>query len=122
MGANMILSAVSISKKKKPDFEKGEELIAKLEMTPADKWPAEFTDRFNDDLKIGPMAAALRKSLEALVQAWAGHHREAAWMNVCGRKLIVTGGLSWGDPPTDLMSDIENLLSSGVAQACGFSG
>lgn len=122
MGADMILSAVSISKKKKPDFKKGEALIKKLAMTPVEKWPKEFMERYSDETDIGPMVTTLRESLSELERAWSGHHREAAWMHVCGRKLIVTGGLSWGDSPTELMNDIDNLLNSGVAQACGFSG
>lgn len=121
MGADMILSALSISKKKKPDFKKGEAFINKLEMTPVDKWPTEFTERFGGEIAIGPMASSLKDSLKMLEQAWSHNHREAAFMEMCGRTIIVTGGLSWGDAPTDLMSDIDNLLYAGVAQACGFS-
>lgn len=118
----MILSVLSIGKKKKPDFKKGEEFIRQLEMTSAEEWPTSFTERFSDEIAIGPMVETLLDNLETLEQAWSGHHREAAFMEVCGRRLIVTGGLSWGDSPTDLMDVIDNLLESGVAKACGLSG
>jgi hypothetical protein len=122
MGADMILSVLWIGKKKNPDFKKGEALIQKLAMTPAEEWPKEFIDRFNDDIMIGPMVDELSQSLNEVKRSWSGNHREAAFMEMCGRRILVTGGLSWGDAPTDLMGDIDNLLSSGVAKACGFSG
>jgi hypothetical protein len=122
MGAEMILSVLWVSKKKKPDFKKGEALIQKLAMTPAEEWPEEFTERFNGDIMIGPMVDQLGRSLKEVEQAWSGRHREATFMEMCGRRILVTGGLSWGDSPTELMRDIDNLLSSGVAKACGFSG
>lgn len=121
MGADMLVAYVTIGAKKKPNFEKGFTLIAKLRATHSKDWPKEYVDATGDDeIDRITQAGILEGDLKDLMDAYSGCHRHAASITVAGREVILTGGLSWGDVPTDLYSALDRLLLSGAAKACGF--
>lgn len=117
MGADMLISIVMIDDGKKPDFRKGRKYIDELARKPSDKWPLEIRDRYADGSEL---VVDLRGSLGNLILAWKGDHRQAADMKVGGKEILITGGLSWGDSPTELFGDIEKLRDAHVTVVCGF--
>jgi hypothetical protein len=139
MGADMLLWTMPLRMGEEPDWTAGAIIVAKLEATPLKDWPEDYRDRYVQGLeeaeaKAEDKAAAasaeakqrakevadLRKALDEVQQAWAGNHREGTSIQVAGYDILVTGGLSWGDPPTELATAIDRLGMSGVEAACGF--
>ena len=122
----MLIAFVRIDKDKEPDFKKGYEYIDELMKKPVLEWPQEFRfnevdERYKSDVEaVEQTRQKLTEVLEMLSDAWGGHHREAADL-VCENKVIlITGGLSWGEMPTDLYRNIHRLVAAGVTPACGF--
>lgn len=57
----------------------------------------------------------LRNSImRALEEVFVAHNRETVEFELGGRTYVFSGGLSWGDPPTDAYEQIELLDQSGV--------
>lgn len=124
MGADMMVAAIWMNQRKKPDFENGKKHIEKLKELPVLKWPArivtELGNCFGTPLEPAPLIETLLGNLESLELAWEGNHREATFIDVAKKRILVTGGLSWGDAPTDLFREIDHLVAAGVTKACGF--
>jgi hypothetical protein len=100
MGADFIFWAVSLPKNQKPNWKAGERYIDKYEDVDA--------------------RSSLRSRLKNFQLAWSNQHRESGFMTICHLEVLVSGGMSWGDTPTDLGNDINDLSDSGVLEACGF--
>ena len=124
MGADLILTWLQIDKDKQPDFKAGMDRISELATKNLSEWPKEYVDQrlldapdgFDKDKEI----EALKLSLRAIEGAWREVYRDMAVIDVCHKKLLITGGMSWGDSPTESYDDIDRMLTSGVSKACGF--
>ena len=119
MGADMLISLLYLPTGSEPDWPAGEKQIEKLAGMPKKKWPTELTERC-DGKKANELVTLLRADLKNVEAAWGGNHREGTSFTIGGHEILVTGGLSWGDMPTELSDSIDRLWSSGVAEACGF--
>lgn len=139
MGADMLLWTLPLRNGAEPDWKAGESVVDKLEATPLKEWPEDYRDRYvqleeaeaetvedkaadakKETEQRATEVKALRQALEDVKQAWDGHHREGASIQVAGYDILVTGGLSWGDPPTELATAMDRVGLSGVESACGF--
>lgn len=124
MGADLILEWLQIDKGKQPDFEAGKKYVEELIKKPIAEWPGDYLERhLGDDLKnydVAEEAAKLTKTLGDIEGAWKTGYRDTAIIEVCHKTLLITGGMSWGDSPTNTFDDIDRALTSGISKACGF--
>ena len=107
MGADMLLTYLAHRADRRPNFDAGRDLVDRL--TPADldghDWSEFLT--WHDDLvgfdgrpRIDDLQRIYREAIDALEQALSSS-REVSARLICGWWLYFTGGMSWGDSPTD---------------------
>ncbi len=74
-------------------------------------------DWFDDveQLRVGLLA-----DIEAMERALTCGSRELDWFQLGPYRLYLTGGLSWGDSPTELFDVICRLDAYGLAGLAGF--
>ncbi len=120
MSAELMAAALVIDNQRQPDFKAGHKAIERLKATDLE-FPNEYTD---DDPETPEGLARIRAVLaEALSQLeWLlTDDREVDSIEVRGATVHITGGVSYGDPPTDLFALITRLqLARGVLHAVGF--
>lgn len=86
-----------------------------------------YDDEETDTSDMGParLAEVTRQRLRAAVDAVTdeGSWRELSLMSFDEKEWILTGGMSWGDPPTEMFASVAILGDSGVCEAAvGLSG
>jgi hypothetical protein len=120
MGADMLIASLAIEQGLDPDFAAAHRVV---EVITGDR--VEEADEFDDlpdlDSPEGLLAlrADLHDRLDQLEQALCG--REFTWTTVRGANVFVTGGLSWGDSPTEAFELVNRLRAvRGVLAATGF--
>ncbi len=120
MGADLIIAALVIDNQGEPDFKAGHRTIERLGANDID-----VLDEFADDDPKTPeglerIRAALGEDLDEL--RWSlDESREVDWIDVRGATVYLTGGISYGDSPTDLFKTISRLRAAkGVLRAVGF--
>lgn len=111
MGADFIFWWLSLPKGQKPNWKAGEKLIESLDL---DDPALEFG---TTDISLDILLAKLK----TVRQAWEGKDREGGFMNVAHLQILITGGVSGGDSPTDLGNDINDLEQGGILDVCGFN-
>lgn len=64
----------------------------------------------------------LKNALTTVQNAWADNSREGVKLRFSKRRftLLLTGGMSWGDSPTELFDAMQKLYESGLAEDIGF--
>jgi hypothetical protein len=119
MSAHLAITALMIDENRKADFQAARRAVAALEGF--DVTDLEFFDHDPDEAEgLKQIRAVLRSDLRALRDAIAGY-REIAEMNVRGARLCLTGGLSYGDGPTEIWDATARLRAvRGVLTAAGF--
>ena len=122
MGADLCLEYVTIKKSKKPDWKKGLAKIKALEKV----WVEEAGDGELDESVFGyPIAVEdavdeLKSDLANLKEAVKNRLRDVTCISVGNYLVYATGGMTWGDDPSDSYSSFTRLNATGVAKACGF--
>ncbi len=119
MSADFLLAALVIDSDRRPDFVAGRVAIAKLGSDDVEQ-PEEFLDH-DPEMSEGMAAirAALGGDLTNLERAFGG--REVDLIEVRGATVYITGGMSYGDAPTELFETICRLRAvRGVLSAAGF--
>jgi hypothetical protein len=122
MGADMLIASLVISNGTLPDFAAAHRRIEALTLADIDE-PDEFLDLPDPGTPEGVLTLRedLHRRLAELEQALVG--REFTWTDVRGAKVYVTGGLSWGDSPTEAFALVDRLRAArGVLAAAGFEG
>jgi len=51
------------------------------------------------------------KIVEDLELAWNNELRDASRIKIHGKETLITGGMSWGDSPTNTWANIEIILN-----------
>jgi len=107
MGADMLLAYVVFPGK--PNLEDEEAKLVKFaEEMPEDMIESVYNDIFYDtieDFDKGrkEIAETIRRGFKAL------HSRRSTWITVDDKTVFLSGGLSWGDAPTDEYEEINAL-------------
>ncbi len=136
MGADMIVSTLWLPDGVEPDWEAAEKAAAEF-TCPAEGFPPDSnlhgsliedvllgdfdhheakTDRARKEIVDGLIGGAL-KVVKAGVN---GERRDLTWSQFAGWTVYITGGLSWGDTPTDCCEAITTLQETGILDAAGF--
>ena len=123
MGVDFIGAVMAMPAHEEPDWEAGRRAIEHLASAPMRAWPTDFRDLFADELGDDTHvdAARLRRDFGRVRDHWENGGRESGRFSILGVHLLVTGGMSDGDPPTDLVDSIGRLDAAGVLEACGFN-
>lgn len=121
MGSSFCAVMVSIGSRKKPDWGKGAQRIEELAKKLPHKWPAAYTENivFTRD-SVPKEVESLRADLERFADAWSGESREAGTITCHGKIHFISGGISWGDSPSEMYDVFCRLINAGVTKACGF--
>lgn len=120
MGADLIVVHLEIPKKRKPDWQAASWRIAMLAVRPVSVWPKaarEDVESFN-----GPVCAAkqLAEDLKILRAGYGGGVRMVTEFTVGSTRVLLTGGPTWGDAPTEEFDVFCRLINAGVTKAAGF--
>lgn len=128
MGATLLLTYAVIDESGIPDWRAGRRHIASLQEDALAAWRDEVDDEeFGDEraperLAMDRVRRSLLADLEAFRDGVEGHRRDMDWLAVRGARVWVTGGMSYGDEPSDLSAPLKRLCSAGVLVAVGFDG
>lgn len=131
MGADMIVAAAVLPKRTAPDWTSARGYIAALRATRLrDRMGEEQVAELTDVCDVIPYISAqtmaelrseLRSALREFETAVDGSDRELTWLTLRnGDVVYLTGGMSWGDAPTELYEAMEKLVWTGVLEAAGF--
>ena len=122
MGADFIGAIVWLPNDQKPDWKAGQQAIQKLASMPMSDWPTDFVEFWADENEDTKKAAdVLQRDLECVQEHWDDGGRESGMVCVMGINILLTGGMSYGEAPTDLMDCINRLGSADVLEACGLN-
>lgn len=115
----MLVSYFYCEEELKPNWKNGEDKITQL----LKKWKKQGLP--TDMSYWGePQTAAnsLREQLKEIRAVFTnpGDYQELSVFYLGPYKIFLTGGMSWGDDPSNLFSTINDLSQSGILAACGF--
>lgn len=120
MGADLLITALVIESGRTPDFDASRAAIETVSSSQIEI-PDEFWDHDPDtDAGLGAIRGELRDSLGEL-EAALQQSRELASFELRGVTVYLTGGMSWGDAPTELFETFSRLWAvPAVLVAAGF--
>jgi hypothetical protein len=117
MGADTFIAALAAPRGASLDWDAAERAIRALGEKELERIADELGWEEGDD----DVAEQLRAAVQAVREALAGGSRELDVLEFGTWDLFLTGGLSWGDTPSDLFDVFGALQASGLAYAIGFS-
>lgn len=129
MGADLLLSWLWISKDREPNWKLAQEHLArKILKQPFNTWSEELHDALGyahtgNDLppdEYREVRQRLRKALTEVQRAWAHTTHETSILVMGPIRVLITGGMSWGDEPTAAMSHINLFTAARMDEAAGF--
>ena len=115
MGEDFIAQILSMEKGKNPKWEKAKKYIESNKKTITEKWNQDIGDDKED-----VVAKRLIDDIDRLKDGWKDGNRECIVFEHKGDKLLITGGLSWGDNPTETFGAISDLDEFGILDVLGF--
>ena len=120
MGADLLLAWFEIDAAKEPDWEAGRKRIRNL--TPEDWERAERMGYpVNLPADMDDINCALAH-IDTVKDRWENGGRDATTIEIRGANLLMTGGMSWGDSPTEAWDAFSDLYAlPGVVAAMGFN-
>ena len=107
MGADLIIDSIPYPREGfEPNWDAGYALIKELD---------------EKDMLDGEELESMESYLDEFKEAFIGHNRRDVCVHTIGSyDVFLTGGMSWGDQPTDMCSTISPLDEHGILEACGF--
>lgn len=126
MGADLLLTFAVIDEARSPVWSAAERRIAAVSEKELEAWlgevgEGEYADEHEPDrLAMDRVRRSLQEDLAAFRDGVEGNRRDMDWLAVRGARVWVTGGMSWGDEPSDLSAPLKRLHAAGVLAAAGF--
>lgn len=129
MGADLLVYHVPIRTGKKPNLKKAEARIDRLGKTKPENWPEEYCESqsiedLNEEGRMDQVSQ-LRTDLKLFYNTINPKSkigvRDLTWIKVGPWTIWLTGGMSWGDAPTESWGMLERLDKCGVLKAMGFN-
>ena len=119
MGADLLLAYVAHRHGVQPSVQKAQEFIKKITADDIKtKMNGDFVEDFDADWE-NPTERDVREIQQQLdgwiqeVVATLEDSRQVGMFQICGWDIYLTGGLSWGDDPTDVMGTWNKLWDWG---------
>jgi hypothetical protein len=138
MGACLMVTCAVIDDEETPDWEAAELHIKNMTVDEFDDNPvlldqfdpdlvcyhedAENDDETSEKLNIEPLRDRLRADVREFREGLDGDRADIDYLLVRGAKVWVTGGMSFGDHPSELCAPIHRLHLAGILAAAGFDG
>ena|ERR1035437_3628046 len=117
MGADFLCTGLAIEQDKEPRFD----------ITPTDEqvkqYRVEYGNDYGDEEATDEeIKTKLTEAVEMVAAGWNDQRRDCAhlWFNFFKIKVLVAGGDSWGDSPSDLYDAICQLEAAGMIGEMGF--
>jgi hypothetical protein len=132
MGSDFLVAFLAAGRKKTLDVGAGRSALERLRITPLEDWPRDFLEDECGDVPDDPDEAELMKNefVELLMEdlhmieeelSPDGSLRRDLWSGTIGNKFVImSGGMSWGDAPTEAFRSLDRLTRAGVTRAMGF--
>lgn len=137
MGADMIAATIWLAQGTEPDWEKAETTLAGF-TCPAGGFPEDhdLSDTIVEDMILGEyedkeastdkqrkeiVDGILKGAYQVVKDGVEGKRRDMTFSVFAGWVVYISGGLSWGDAPTDAEEAIRNLSGTGILEAAGFN-
>ena len=119
MGADLLITALVVDENRELDYEAADRAIAALDAL--DILEPDYFDEDPDEPEgLEQIRASLRADLRELREAIEGYF-EIALVHIRGATVYLTGGMTWGDGPTEVWDVIARLRAvRGVLAAAGF--
>lgn len=115
MGADFLCFVIGMPIGQEPDWD----IDDKQWKEAAETWIERRGEKGETD--VDDVVKHLKEQVEDVRFAWnGGYVRDAAVFERGHEKLLVTGGLSWGDDPTETFTAIQDLYDSGLIDVLGF--
>ncbi len=128
MGHSLVLTYLQVPAGGDPDYPAGHAAVDRLTVADLDTADS-IIDAVEEELTAGPppanasdewptqqdlLVGVQRRLHRRIDELRAGYTDEEAWRDMAvlglfGRRVLFTGGLTWGDPPTELFEAIEEL-------------
>ena len=115
MGEDFVAQILSMKKGKNPKWEEAKKYIRDNRKAITKKW----NENMNDDTEHD-VVKRLIDDIDTLKRGWDDGSRECITFEHKGDKILITGGLSWGDNPTETFGAISDLDESGILDLLGF--
>lgn len=121
MGADLIITHAAIEADKVPNWTAARDWIKHLDKNIV-HWPAPARETFfqGDDDDVCAAAAQLEEDLATFIDDWEQGSRELASIEVGNWIIILTGGMTHGDAPSETYERFERLNNAGVLDKAGF--
>lgn len=121
MGADLILAFAEIEKGKDPNWDAAADHINAGGWLDDDEVIVDLLGLFREESGWDDDARSrVHSALENVMDMWARKYRDAGVLHLKHTDLLVSGGMSWGDSPTDSYDDIMLLRVTGALEAAGF--
>jgi hypothetical protein len=115
MGADLIIQVLSIDEDKEPDWVAARDWIANVE-------EKAFDTELEDEQDARDRAHAHLHELESVWKGERGDRSITGPFKLRDAKVLICGGTSWGDSPSELFDMISDLDSIGALMKAGFDG
>jgi hypothetical protein len=118
MSSTLCLRICYISRSTEPDWKVGHDLIDKLVKNWEKNGLPDDIAWMNDPENAKEI---LHENLNTLEEAVLGQRNDVSSLEFFGHDIYITGGMTWGDDPTDCYTAIETLSNLKIMEACGFN-
>jgi hypothetical protein len=124
MGADLLMSWLWTTTPDKVDFDKARALIREELSVVPDVPDAEFWKRWdpNGDFEDSEIIKdGLLADTDQIAALWNGEYQRDAFRTTIGPiEILMTGGMSWGDSPSEFFDVLNRWGNSEAARAAGF--
>lgn len=70
---------------------------------------------------VNAIQECLKKYLKEVQVAYAGNHREVTRLEFKPYRIFISGGMSWGDSPSELMNVLNDLTCTDILEVTGLN-
>jgi len=125
MGADLILTACAIKQGQVPDWQSGEKFLEELviddDLLEELDCSGMYIEQYeNDEDAMVDIRERLGSALDEFQAAYEMGDRSTVYFPFGEWQLIICGGTSWGDTPSECFDAINFLEAAGVMKAMGF--
>ena len=118
----------SVRGSERADFEKKEEgevkkIVKKISKKEQEEKAKQAILNALEDERFDNIIKNMKENIDLVFNALTNFRRDVSWFNHKGDRIFITGGMSWGDTPTNACNIFEQFytLPTKVLKAGGFA-